>query len=313
MRIAVTGGAGFIGSTLIKELMQSDLNISSLQIIDNLTYAGSLDNLGSILDLPNVSFHNHTICDKSALAEILKDVQYIFHLAAESHVDRSIKDASPFWNTNVLGTVALLESIKHRSDVKFLHVSTDEVYGSTALAHFVEADPLNPSSPYSASKAASDLACLAYGHTYNINYLITRCTNNFGPNQYPEKLLPVLVKQAMRGEPLTLYGSGGNIREWIPVKVHAQYLTWLMFSESNRDIYNIGSGIEKSNLEIAELVLSATQSDSKINFIEDRLGHDFRYAVSTEKLNSVLPLIQYDFHFEITKCIKELTYKFSIE
>ena len=313
MRIAVTGGAGFIGSTLIKELMQSDLKISSLQIIDNLTYAGSLDNLDSILNRPNVYFHNQTICDKSAAAEILKDVQYIFHLAAESHVDRSIKDASPFWNTNVLGTVALLDSIKHRDDVKFLHVSTDEVYGSTALARFVEADPLNPSSPYSASKAASDLACLAYGNTYNINYLITRCTNNFGPNQYPEKLLPVLVKQAMRGEPLTLYGNGGNIREWIPVEVHAQYLMRLMFSESNRDIYNIGSGFEKSNLEIAELVLSATQSDSKINFIEDRLGHDFRYAVSTEKLNSTFPRIEYDFELEITSCIEELAHKFSTE
>ena len=313
MRIAVTGGAGFIGSTLIKELIQSDLSISSLQIIDNLTYAGSLDNLGSILELPNVYFHNQTICNKSAVAEILEDVQYIFHLAAESHVDRSIKDASPFWNTNVLGTVALLDSMKHRDDVKFLHVSTDEVYGSTALGQFAEADPLNPSSPYSASKAASDLACLAYGNTYDINYLITRCTNNFGPNQYPEKLLTVLVKQAMRGEPLTLYGNGGNIREWIPVKVHAQYLMWLMFSESNREIYNIGSGIEKSNLEIAEIVLSATQSDSKINFVEDRLGHDFRYAVSTQKLNSMLPRIEYDFEIEITNCIKELAHKFSTE
>jgi dTDP-glucose 4,6-dehydratase len=309
MRIAVTGGAGFIGSTLIKELIHSELDITSLKIIDNLTYAGSLDNLGSILELPNVHFHNQTICDKSAISEILNDVEYVFHLAAESHVDRSIKDASPFWNTNVLGTVALLDSIKHRTDVKFLHVSTDEVYGSTALADFVETDPLNPSSPYSASKAASDLACLAYGNTYNINYLITRCTNNFGPNQYPEKLLPVLVKQAVNGEPLTLYGNGANIREWIPVKAHAQYLIQLMFSDLNREIFNIGSGIEKSNLEIAEMVLSVTHSESKINFVEDRLGHDYRYAVSTKKLNSKLPQIKTDFELEMNSCIKELMLK----
>jgi dTDP-glucose 4,6-dehydratase len=192
MKVVVTGGAGFIGSNLVSELLLSDLNIKELHVIDKLSYAGSLANLGTNLDLPNVFFHKEDICDQSVMSDLLKDVDYIFNLAAESHVDRSITDAAAFWNSNVLGTVSLLESIKNRPGVRFLHVSTDEVYGSTSEGKFMETDPIKPSSPYSASKAASDLACMAYSHTYGVDYLITLknsflslsnrlCTANLSP------------------------------------------------------------------------------------------------------------------------------------
>lgn len=306
MKVVVTGGAGFIGSNLVNELLLSGLNITELHVIDKLSYAGSLANLGTNLDLPNVYFHKQDICDQSVMTTLLEDVDYIFNLAAESHVDRSITDAAAFWNSNVLGTVSLLESIKNRPRVKFLHVSTDEVYGSTPEGKFMETDPLKPSSPYSASKAASDLACIAYSHTYGVNYLITRCTNNFGPNQYPEKLIPVLIQQAVHGKPLTLYGDGRNIREWIPVKIHAKYLIKLMFSGVSGEVINIGSGVEKSNLQIAELILSTTNSSSQVCFIEDRLGHDYRYSVSAKKLNSLISKIDYDFDLELSNCVKEI-------
>ena len=309
MKVVVTGGAGFIGSSLVSELLLSDLNIDELHVIDKLSYAGSLENLGSNLLLPNVYFHKVDICDQSMMSNLLENVDYIFHLAAESHVDRSITDAAAFWNANVLGTVSLLESIRNKPRVKFLHVSTDEVYGSTPQGKFVETDPLKPSSPYSASKAASDLACMAYSHTYGVNYLITRCTNNFGPNQYPEKLIPVLIQQAVQGKPLTLYGDGQNIREWIPVRIHVKYLIKLMFSELSGEVINIGSGVEKSNLQIAELIISTTNSSSEIALIEDRLGHDFRYSVSTEKLDSLISKIDYDFDFEINECVKDIASK----
>ena len=309
MKVVVTGGAGFIGSNLVSELLLSDLNIKELHVIDKLSYAGSLANLGTNLDLPNVFFHKEDICDQSVMSDLLKDVDYIFNLAAESHVDRSITDAAAFWNSNVLGTVSLLESIKNRPGVRFLHVSTDEVYGSTSDGKFMETDPIKPSSPYSASKAASDLACMAYSHTYGVDYLITRCTNNFGPNQYPEKLIPVLIQQAVHGKPLTLYGDGRHIREWIPVKIHAKYLIKLMFSGLSGEVINIGSGVEKSNLQIAELILSTTNSSSQISFIEDRLGHDYRYSVSTDKLNSFISKVDYNFDLELSNCVREIASK----
>jgi dTDP-glucose 4,6-dehydratase len=303
MKVIVTGGAGFIGSTLVGELLSSNLSITELLIIDNLSYAGSTRNLDEHLSHPMVNFQISDICDRSKMNQLLSGASHVFNLAAESHVDRSINDSAPFWRTNLIGTVSLLEAVRENSNLRFLHVSTDEVYGSIDQGSFSESDRLNPSSPYSASKAASDLACLSYSTTYGINTLVTRSANNFGPHQFPEKLIPVLVNQALRDEPLTLYGTGQNKREWISSQMHSKYLIKLMFESKANGVVNIGTGHELSNLEMAQLIISTLDSKSEIKFIEDRLGHDWRYSVNTDKLATLVSKIDSDVHQDLQNCI----------
>lgn len=306
MRIVVTGGAGFIGSSLVQELLENVTNLEQILVIDNLSYAGSLANLQDLIGNSKLRIEIADISDRQKMSELIKDMNCVFHLAAESHVDRSIKNADPFWQTNVLGTVSLLEVVKENPEIKFLHVSTDEVYGSTKYGSFQETSNLNPSSPYSASKAASDLACISYTHTFDLDTIITRCTNNFGKSQFPEKLIPVLVGQAVRNEPLTLYGDGTNVREWIPVGIHVKYLTSLMFSGMTQQIFNIGSGYEKTNFEMANKIIELTNSNSEIHFVLDRPGHDLRYAVSTKKIDAHIPKIEYNVDKMLDECILEI-------
>lgn len=306
-RIIVTGGAGFIGSTLSKRLFSChSSDFDELIVIDNLTYAGSLQNLSDLKTKNNFIFRLGNISNFQFLLETIQDYDLIFHLAAESHVDRSIKDGLDFWRTNVIGTTNILEVMRLRTGVRLIYVSTDEVYGSIAKGSFSEDSQLRPSSPYSASKAAGDLACLAYLKTHGLDVLITRCSNNFGPNQHSEKFLPVIIQSIAGERPIPLYGNGSNVREWIPAWVHSEYLIQLMFSGISGKIFNIGSGFEKSNLEMIELVSSILGKKAEIEFVKDRKAHDFRYSISMEKLLSFVPEIRYDFNSELTKTIYSL-------
>ncbi len=287
----VTGGAGFIGSALVKNLLEQH---EPVLVVDALTYASKRENLPP--DSRFLNFQKIDICETSKLRTAIvegmrasseKEVR-VFHLAAESHVDRSIESGQPFIRSNVLGTQSLLESLTGLPLIKFLHVSTDEVYGSVLEGESGETSELNPSSPYAASKAASDLVVQAFAHTHGLPFNITRCANNYGEDQLPEKLIPRLVHKAIQGEPLPVYGDGGQIREWLHVSDHVSAILRVMNLGQPSEIYNIGSRVRIRNIEIAELILSITRSSSKIQFVEDRKGHDFRYALNSEKISTEL-------------------------
>lgn len=305
-RIIVTGGAGFIGSVLIKRLFgEFQDKFDELVVIDKLTYAGNVRNLGEVVDSPKFSLSQSDISNFAEVASLIQDGDIVFHLAAESHVDNSISSGAIFWETNAIGTANILETIKSRKDVRLLYVSTDEVYGSTEIGSFTEESPLNPTSPYSASKAAGDLACLAYMRTHGINLNITRCSNNFGVEQHPEKLLPVLVNNTLNGNPVPIYGDGKNVREWIPAWVHSEYLIRIMFSDVSGEVFNIGSGFEMSNLETADFVAKTLNRELKIDFVEDRKAHDFRYSIDCKKVMNRFGLVNYDPKAELAKTIKQ--------
>jgi dTDP-glucose 4,6-dehydratase len=287
----VTGGAGFIGRALVEELL---LQGQPVLVVDALTYASKRENLPPDSDL--FSFLKMDICESGVLNDALhthmkfsseKEAK-VFHLAAESHVDRSIESGQPFMRSNVLGTQSLLEGLAGLSLFKFLHVSTDEVYGSVSQGESLETSKLNPSSPYAASKAASDLVVQSFAHTHGLDFNITRCANNYGEDQLPEKLIPRLVHKAIQGEPLPVYGDGSQIREWLHVSDHVSAILKVMEEGAPSEIYNIGSQVRIKNIEIAELILKATGSDSKIQFVEDRKGHDFRYALNSQKIGKEL-------------------------
>jgi dTDP-glucose 4,6-dehydratase len=283
----VTGGAGFIGCELVESLLEQR---QPVLVVDALTYASKRQNLPPDSELFN--FLKIDICETSTLRDAF--ISYIgvsaekefrvFHLAAESHVDRSIKSGQPFMRANVLGTQSLLESLVGLPLNKFLHVSTDEVYGSVPEGESSESSELNPSSPYAASKAASDLVVKAFAHTHGLVFNITRCANNYGEAQLPEKLIPRLVHKAIQGEPLPIYGDGSQIREWLHVSDHVSAILKVMEHGYPSETYNIGSQVRIKNSEIANLILNATKSSSKIQFVEDRKGHDFRYALNSEKI-----------------------------
>lgn len=304
LKLLVTGGCGFIGSNFIRYMLKKypDYQIVNL---DKLTYAGNPANLKDIENNPNYSFVKGDICDPVVVNEVMKTADQVVHFAAESHVDRSIEDGSVFVRTNVLGTNTLLQSALANKIKKFIHVSTDEVYGSTMEGSFTETDKLNPSSPYSSSKAGSDLLAMSYYTTYGLPVCITRCTNNFGPYQYPEKLIPFFISRLMEGKKVPVYGTGLNIRDWIYVEDHCSAIDFVLHNGSAGEIYNIDGGNELTNLEITRQLLKMLGKDeSSIEYVEDRKGHDFRYSLEGSKLEKMGWKPRYDFDTALEKTVK---------
>jgi len=307
--ILVTGGAGFIGSNFVKYMLQN----YTYKIInyDKLTYAGNLENLTDIEKHPNYKFVKGDICDKDFVYRTIKESQIdtIINFAAESHVDRSILGAREFVITNILGTQVLLDALKEFKLEKFLQVSTDEVYGSLPENQreikFSEKTPLKTNSPYSASKAAADLLCNAYEHTFNLPVLITRCSNNYGPYQFPEKLIPLMIAKALDGEKLPVYGDGKNIRDWLYVEDHCSAIATVIHKGKDGEVYNIGGSNEWYNIDIVKLILSKLgKSENQIMYVKDRPGHDRRYAIDSTKIQTELGWIpRYSFENGIEKTI----------
>jgi dTDP-glucose 4,6-dehydratase len=307
MRIVVTGGAGFIGSALVRHLIgYSDHEVL---VIDKLTYAGNLSSLACVQSESRYHFARADICDRSAITNIFSDFEpdAIMHLAAESHVDRSIDGPAEFINTNIVGTYVLLEAaLAHwrkfearANGFRFHHVSTDEVYGALADdGCFTEQTRYDPRSPYSATKAASDHLVRAWGHTYGLPVLLTNCSNNYGPHQFPEKLVPLTIIKGLAGEPMPVYGRGLNVRDWLFVDDHAQALTLVLERGSPGETYNIGGNAERRNIDVVRAICDAMDAVTQcasggshhdlISFVPDRPGHDFRYAIDFTKLKAEL-------------------------
>jgi dTDP-glucose 4,6-dehydratase len=287
MKLLVTGGAGFIGAAFVRMMLAGDDDVRLVNF-DKLTYAGNLENLHQVARDPRYGFVRGDICDteqvEAVFAEIVPDA--VVHFAAESHVDRSIFSPEPVFQANLRGTFTLLEAARRHRARRFLHVSTDEVYGS--LSEPLAADetfPLRPSSPYSASKAGSDLLALSYFTTYRLPVIVSRASNNYGPYQFPEKLIPLMISNALEGRPLPIYGDGMNVRDWLYVDDHCRALALLLARGREGDIYNIGGNRSLPNLAIVRKVLRATgRGDSFIQFVPDRPGHDRRYALKSEKI-----------------------------
>lgn len=297
MRLLVTGGLGFIGSNFIRQMLEEHPE-DSIVNLDKVTYAGNPENLRDIAGDPRYTFIRGDICDQDLVGSVFREHQIdaVVHFAAESHVDRSIEDASVFVRTNVLGTHVLLEEALGCGVERFVHVSTDEVYGSIRSGSFREIDNLNPSSPYSASKAASDLLARSYYITHDLPVIVTRCTNNFGPYQYPEKLIPLFVTNLLDGKKVPVYGTGKNVRDWIYVLDHCRALDFVLRHGEPGEIYNIGGDNEKSNLEITEGILRVLGKDgSMIEYVRDRPGHDWRYSLDSSKLRSMGWKPEFDF------------------
>jgi dTDP-glucose 4,6-dehydratase len=289
MSILVTGGCGFIGSNFIRYLLGKQQSATIFNL-DKLTYAGNPANLRDISSDGRYRFIHGDICDPVLVKDLLQreKIRTIIHFAAESHVDRSISDASDFIRTNVLGTFTLLDAALSAHVDRFIHISTDEVYGSTRKGSFRETDPLNPSSPYSSSKASSDLIARSYCITHGLPVLITRCTNNYGPYQYPEKLIPLFVTNLLEGKKIPVYGTGKNVRDWIHVLDHCRAIDCVLDQGTPGEIYNIGSDNEQSNIDITRMILNALGKDeSCIEYVKDRPGHDFRYSLDSSKLRSL--------------------------
>jgi dTDP-glucose 4,6-dehydratase len=291
MKVLVTGGAGFIGSWLVRTLLTDSSNIEVINL-DLLTYAGNLDNLADIADNPRYRFVHGDIRDVALVNELMQEVDACIHLAAETHVDRSITGPLVFTQTNVMGTHILLEAARVHGLKKFVLVSTDEVYGSLPLDTpelFTEKTPLKPNSPYAASKASADLLAMCYFKTYGMPVCITRCGNNYGPYQYPEKLIPFFILKALSGESVPVYGDGLNVRDWIYVEDHAKGIWQVCQQGQPGEVYNIGASEQHNNLEMTRLLLQLLgQPESSMHFVADRPGHDRRYALDTAKIQTNL-------------------------
>jgi dTDP-glucose 4,6-dehydratase len=286
MKILVTGGCGFIGSVFIRGFLgrYPDARVVNL---DKLTYAGNPENLRDIEGDHRYRFIRGDICDPKAVGDAIDGCEAVLNFAAESHVDRSIRDASAFVRTGVIGVQVLLDAARASGVRRFIQVSTDEVYGSIREGAFTEESPLNPSSPYSAAKAAGDLLALAYARTYGLAVIITRSSNNYGPYQYPEKLIPLFITSALEGKPLPLYGDGMNIREWIHVRDNCRAIELVLREGAPGEVYNISSGAGAANRDIALAITSALGiPESAITHVPDRPGHDFRYALDCTKIRA---------------------------
>ena len=289
MRLLVTGGAGFIGSNYIRMLVNGELKgISKIIVLDKLTYSGNKQNLID-LDSSSFEFVQGDICDTDLVLELSKQVDAIVNFAAESHVDRSIDSSREFIQTNVLGTHTLLESARKSNLSTFLQISTDEVYGSILEGSWDEDFPLQPNSPYAASKASADLISQAYHRTYGMDVRITRCSNNYGPYQYPEKVIPLFITNLIQDKKVPLYGQGLNVRDWLHVTDHCRGIHLVLTKGKPGDVFNIGGGRELSNLELTRVILEAmAASEERIEEVVDRLGHDFRYSLNIEKITNQL-------------------------
>jgi dTDP-glucose 4,6-dehydratase len=292
--ILVTGGAGFIGSNLVRFILENRPNDRVINY-DSLTYAGNLESLADFKDDPRHEFVHADISDAEKLDEVMPRVDCVLHLAAESHVDRSIHDPSLFLRTNILGTQALLDAVRRQGDSigRFVYVSTDEVYGELPLDDksqlFTESTPLKPNSPYAVSKTGGDMLARAYWHTYGMDVCITRCSNNFGAYQFPEKVIPLFVNKLLEGEQVPLYGDGSNIRDWLHVLDHCEAICRVLDKGVSGEAYNIGGNNERSNLELTRMLIELCGRDeSAIKHVEDRLGHDMRYAIDATKIKREL-------------------------
>jgi dTDP-glucose 4,6-dehydratase len=286
MKLFVTGGAGFIGSNYVHHVLGS--TDDSVTVFDALTYAGNLDNLKGLEDDPRYRFVHGDICDRDAVLAAMDGHDAVVHFAAESHVDRSILDPDTFVRTNCSGTNIMCDVALKVGVERFLHISTDEVYGSIEEGSFTEEDRLGPRSPYSASKAGSDLIALAYQETYGLPVVVTRASNNFGPYQFPEKVIPLFVTNLFEGKKVPLYGDGLNIRDWCYVMDHCAGVDTVLRHGTIGEVYNIGAGNEITNRELTSRLLAACGvGDEMIEYVEDRLGHDRRYSVSTEKIRAL--------------------------
>ncbi len=304
MKLLITGGAGFIGSNFIRHMIHKypDYPITNL---DKLTYAGNLDNLKDIEGHSNYRFLRGDICDVKAVSDAAEGVDAIINFAAETHVDRSILEPGSFIQTDIYGTYVLLEAVKAQGIKRYLQISTDEVYGSIEGGSFTEESPLTPSSPYSASKAGADMLVHSYWKTFHLPVIITRSSNNFGPYQYPEKLIPLFITNALEDKPLPLYGDGLNVRDWIYVSDNCAAIDLVLHQGRDGEVYNIGGGTERTNIEITEIILRELgKPGDLIRYIKDRPGHDRRYSIDSSKLKSLGFKHQYGFEDAIRNTVR---------
>lgn len=293
-KFLVTGGAGFIGGNFL-QIMVNKYPEDRYVCIDALTYAGNMETLEPILHKENFKFVHENICNRESVYRLFENehFDYVINFAAESHVDRSIENPEIFLNTNILGTQVLMDACRKYGIKRFHQVSTDEVYGDLPLDRldlfFTEKTPIHTSSPYSASKASADLLVLAYHRTYNLPVTISRCSNNYGPYQFPEKLIPLMIQKALRNEQLPIYGEGSNVRDWLFVSDHCNAIDLIVRNGKDGEIYNIGGHNEKTNLEVVKIILKELgKPESLISFVKDRPGHDLRYAINPEKIEKEL-------------------------
>ncbi len=291
LKLLITGAAGFIGSNFVRMIAKGELpGVSGITVLDKLTYAGVKSNLDLAADISRYEFLQGDICDPQVVTEILKDVDAVINFAAESHVDRSINGASDFVQTNIVGVQILLDGIKaSERAIRFLQVSTDEVYGSIEEGSWTEEWPLSPNSPYSASKASGELLARSYNRTHAMDVVITRCSNNYGTHHFPEKLIPLFITNLIEGKKVPVYGTGENVRDWLHVDDHCRGIYSVLMNGRSGEVYNIGGGRELTNNEITSLILEAMGADeSSIEYVEDRKGHDLRYSVDWTKINREL-------------------------
>ena len=292
MKLLVTGGAGFIGSNFVRMALADkfpEFNVEQLTVLDLLTYAGDEENLKPIASDKRYKFVKGDIRDLELAKKLMQDADQVVHFAAESHVDRSIEGGSEFVSTNVMGTQVLLDATKSTNIKRFVHVSTDEVYGSISEGSWPEDHPLLPNSPYSASKAGSDLLVRAYNRTHKLDTVITRCSNNYGQYQFPEKVMPLFITNIIEGKKVPLYGNGLNVRDWLHVDDHCRGIALALTKGRAGEVYNIGGGTELTNVELTHKILKAMGvGEEFIQPVEDRKGHDLRYSVDISKINKEL-------------------------
>lgn len=304
MNILVTGGAGFIGSNFIRHLLKEHPNYSVTNL-DKLTYCGNLENLADVENMSNYRFIHGDIREVGLVEKVTKEVDCVVNFAAETHVDRSIMNASEFIMTDVYGTFVLLEAARKYKIKRFLQISTDEIYGSVPAGTVKEEDRINPSNPYSASKAGADLLARSYYITYNLPVNVLRPSNNFGPYQYPEKLIPLFITNALMDIPLPLYGDGKNVRDWLYVEDTCRAIDIALHHGKPGEVYNIGGGCEKTNIEIAEIILKElNKPEELINFVKDRPGHDKRYAVDSFKIDQLGFVRKFKFDVAMKKTVE---------
>jgi dTDP-glucose 4,6-dehydratase len=300
----VTGGAGFIGSNFVRYMVKKYPEYK-IVVLDALTYAGNRENMQDLEGFPNYEFHHGNICDKDIVETLVKRCQVIINFAAETHVDRSILEAGGFIQTDVVGTFTLLEAAKKYKILHYIQISTDEVYGSIDSGSFFEDSPLQPNSPYSASKASGDLLVRAYHRTYGLPTIITRSSNNYGPYQYPEKLIPLFITNAMEDQPLPLYGDGKNVRDWLYVLDNCEAIDVVLHKGKAGEVYNIGGGNEMENIRITELILKfLDKPKSLIKPVTDRLGHDRRYSVDIGKMQKLGWQPRHDFEEALQETVQ---------